>query len=188
MYVAVAEYLMLSFVLFLGTNRSSETPAAAHLYMLLFLLFCMEPDFCPPQTSAEGGGAQPSLTEDVWELMWKDWLKRDKGQGWGLRLQSTRLVFVHAPVCICGWVCACTHAWQMTNPNAVRMLCYSHASVNVTHPVCVLLIDWWEPWVHWHDIRLCLSLPCHFPHCRLHTHPALCAFHRFFLETYCTLN
>lgn len=39
----------------------------------------------------------------VWKrgrtLMWKDWLKRDKGHCWGLRLKSTPLI------CECVWLC-----------------------------------------------------------------------------------
>lgn len=99
MYVAVSEYLMLSFVLFLGTNRSSETPAAAHLYMLLFLLFCMEPDFCPPQTSAEGG-----RHSQAWLRMCGSWCERI---GWKeTRVRAEVSDFSPLDSCLCTRQCA----------------------------------------------------------------------------------
>lgn len=96
----------------------------------------------------------------VWKrgrtLMWKDWLKRDKGHCWGLRLKSTPLI------CECVWLCVLDRWLTLTLSECCVTLTPLSLWLSVCVCVCMLLIDWWEPWVHWSDICLCLFHYCDF--------------------------
>lgn len=76
----------------------------------------------------------------VWKrgrtLMWKDWLKRDKGHCWGLRLKSTPLI------CECVWLCVLDRWLTLTLSECCVTLTPLSLWLSVCVCVCVHVTHW----------------------------------------------